>query len=160
MRIVLAAVGSPGSGPMSEMISDYQQRAGRYFRFEVREVPAGGTAGRGAGGDDGARPAEARRLVEAVPEELDWFALTREGKGMSSRGLAAHLERMQTYGHPGAAFIVGGAGGLGREVLDRARYRLSLSPMTLPHELARLVMAEQLYRAGTIIAGEPYHRGP
>jgi 23S rRNA (pseudouridine1915-N3)-methyltransferase len=67
---------------------------------------------------------------------------------------------MQTYGHAGAALIVGGAGGLGPGVLERARYRRSLSPMTLPHELARLVMAEQPYRAGTIIAGEPYHRGP
>lgn len=139
---------------MGEAIEEYERRASRYFRLDVREVRAGAS-----GGEEAVRRAEGRRLLDGLPDDLDWFALTRQGKGMSSRGLARHLERMQTYGHPGAAFVVGGAAGLSDELLGRARYRLSLSPMTLPHELARLVLAEQLYRAGTIIAGEPYHRG-
>lgn len=153
MRIVLAAVGSPNAPGLAEAVGEYEERAARYFRFETLEV----RAGRGSGGE--ARRAEGRRLLERLPEELDWFALTREGKGMTSRGLASHLERMQTYGHPGAAFVVGGAEGLSSELMEQADYRLSLSPMTLPHEVARLVVAEQIYRAGTIIAGEPYHRG-
>ena len=60
---------------------------------------------------------------------------------------------------PGIGFIIGGAFGLGEAVLSRARHHLSLSDMTLPHEMARLVLAEQLYRAGTILRGEPYHKG-
>ena len=60
---------------------------------------------------------------------------------------------------PGVAFVIGGAFGLGEAVLDRSRTRLSLSDMTLPHEMARLFLAEQLYRAGTILRGEPYHKG-
>lgn len=154
MRIVLAAVGSPGAGAVGEAIEEYETRAARYFRLEVVEVRSGG-----ASAQEEVRRTEGRRLLERLPEDLDWFALTRKGKGMTSRALARHVERMQTYGHPGAAFLVGGAGGLSEEVLERSRYRLSLSPMTLPHELARLLIAEQLYRAGTIIAGEPYHRG-
>lgn len=153
MRILLAAVGSPSDPGLAEAIGEYEERAARYFRFETVEV----RAGRGSGGD--ARRAEGRRLLERLPEALDWFALTRGGKGMTSRGLASHVERMQTYGHPGAAFVIGGAKGLAPELLERADYRLSLSPMTFPHEIARLVVAEQIYRAGTIIAGEPYHRG-
>ncbi|MFQ5746439.1 MAG: 23S rRNA (pseudouridine(1915)-N(3))-methyltransferase RlmH [Gemmatimonadota bacterium] len=66
---------------------------------------------------------------------------------------------MGTYARAGAAFLVGAADGLGEEVLGRARHRLSLSRMTLPHDIARLVLTEQLYRAGTLLRGELYHRG-
>lgn len=153
MRIVVAAVGSAGSGPVPVAIRDYEERAARYFDFETVEVRAGG------GGEAAeVRRQEGERLLDRVPDELQWFALTREGRGMRSRRLARYLEELATYGRAGAAFLVGGAHGLDRRVLERARYRLSLSPMTLPHALARLVLTEQIYRAGTIARGEPYHR--
>lgn len=153
MRLVVAAVGRSSRTPLAAAVAEYEERAGRYFDLEVIRVPPAGP-----GPEDRVREEEARALVSRVPDDLEWLALTRRGKGMSSRGLARYLGELQTYGRAGAVFLIGGAHGLGEEVLGRARYRLSLSPMTLPHEIARLILAEQLYRAGTIIRGEPYHK--
>lgn len=150
----MAAVGSPGSGPVAAAIREYEERAARYFDFGTIEVESGD----GDGSPEEVRRREGRRLVSRVPDELHWLALTRRGKGIRSRRLARYLEELGTYGRPGIAFLVGGAHGLSDEVLGRARYRLSLSPMTLPHALARLVLTEQIYRAGTIVRGEPYHK--
>lgn len=152
MRVLVAAVGEPG-GSVGEAIRGYEERVGRYFDFETVEVdPAAG------GEPPEVRRREGERLLERVPADLEWFALTRRGKTLTSRRLARYLQEMATYGKEGAAFLVGGAYGLSDTVLGRARYRLSLSPMTLPHAMARLVLTEQLYRAGTIARGEPYHK--
>ncbi len=78
---------------------------------------------------------------------------------MNSRELARYLEQRALTASAGVAFIIGGAYGLGNDVLAQTQRKLSLSPMTLPHQVARLVLAEQLYRAGTILRGEPYHKG-
>ena len=77
---------------------------------------------------------------------------------MRSRELAGYLEGHAVHSSPGVAFVIGGAFGLGVPVMERARRKLSLSSFTLPHEMARLVLAEQLYRAGTLVRGEPYHK--
>lgn len=156
MEIVIAAVGSPGGSGIGDAIRRYEERASRYFRLRILEVPA---AALPDAETDRARETEGRRLLERIPGNLDFFALTRRGKTMTSRGLARYLGELATYGRPGAAFALGGAHGLSGGVLSRARYRLALSPMTLPHELARLVLTEQIYRAGTILRGEPYHKG-
>jgi 23S rRNA (pseudouridine1915-N3)-methyltransferase len=74
--------------------------------------------------------------------------------------MAENIDEIQTFGGGALSFAIGGAHGLDRAVLERARFRVSLSPMTLPHELARLVLTEQLYRVGTLLRGEPYHKGP
>lgn len=152
MKIVLAAVGSPRGSSLEPAIRDFEERAGRYFRLEVVEVPPG------RGRPERAMRQEGRELLRKIPPDLQRVALTRRGGATSSRGLAAYLDRMSTYGRPGAAFLLGGAHGLSREVLDSADRRLSLAPLTLPHELARLVLTEQIYRAGTILRGEPYHK--
>lgn len=154
MKIVTAVVGTPSTPGMDRAIRTYEERARRYFRLEVEEVPA---ASRPT--PEETRREESEALRRRVPEELETFALTRRGKGLSSRGLARYLDETGTYGRPGAAFLVGGAHGLAASTLEAADHRLSLSPMTLPHEMARLVLAEQLYRAGTILRGEPYHKG-
>ena len=87
------------------------------------------------------------------------MALTRSGEPLGSEALARFLGDLALRSSPGVAFLIGGAHGLGAGVLAQARRRLALSAMTLPHELARVVLAEQLYRAGTILRGEPYHKG-
>jgi 23S rRNA (pseudouridine1915-N3)-methyltransferase len=153
LRIVVAAVGEP-DGAVATAIRAYEERAGRYFDYEAVVVDVASRA---------AEPAEVRRregerLLGRVPSDLEWFALTRRGQGLTSRRLARYLQELATYGKEGAAFLVGGAHGLSDEVLGRSRYRLSLSPMTLPHDMARLVLTEQIYRAGTIARGEPYHK--
>jgi len=93
-----------------------------------------------------------------VPAGVEIVALTRKGEAWSSTRLARYLEALAVQGRAGAAFLIGGAWGLAEDLLARASHRLSLSSLTLPHELARLVLAEQLYRAGTILRGEPYHK--
>ncbi|HZS59354.1 MAG TPA: 23S rRNA (pseudouridine(1915)-N(3))-methyltransferase RlmH [Gemmatimonadaceae bacterium] len=137
MRIVVATVGAPRNRALAEAIADYETRAARYWPLEVREV-------------------KEERLASAVAE-VDVVACTEDGARMSSaefaRWLQAARERAKDF-----AFVIGGAFGLPSALLERARSRLSLAPWTLPHELARLVLAEQLYRAGTIVRGEPYHK--
>jgi 23S rRNA (pseudouridine1915-N3)-methyltransferase len=102
---------------------------------------------------------EGERLLARVPEGLDLIALTRHGTLMDTDQLAGYLHDHQIDSRAGVALVVGGAYGLAPSVLARARLRVSLSKMTLPHEMARLLVAEQLYRAGTIVRGEPYHKG-
>ncbi|HZD04600.1 MAG TPA: 23S rRNA (pseudouridine(1915)-N(3))-methyltransferase RlmH, partial [Longimicrobiales bacterium] len=126
------------------------------WKLEVVEVEAG--ARRGEEPEE-VVAAEAERILARLPREAGVVALTRKGKGMTSRGLARWLSR-QAVDASDVAFVIGGAWGLDAVVLERASRHLSLSPMTLPHEVARLCLAEQLYRAGTIVRGEPYHKGP
>lgn len=154
MTVTVVVVGT-ARGPVDPAVAEYEARAGRYWKLEVVEVDAGA-----AGGDrpDRVMAAEAERILARLPARARTVALTRGGKGMTSRGLARWLQR-QAVDARDVAFVVGGAYGLDPSVLERAHRRLSLSPMTLPYELARLVLAEQLYRAGTLVRGEPYHKG-
>lgn len=157
MELLIAAVGKPRSPGLESAIRHYEQHAGHYFRIRSVEVRAASLPDARAAE---ARAREADALWRVIPPSLELVALTRTGTALDTRGLAAYLEDMGTYGRPGAAFAVGGAHGLGDDVLARADMRLSLSEMTLPHELARLLLTEQLYRAGTLIRGEAYHKGP
>jgi 23S rRNA (pseudouridine1915-N3)-methyltransferase len=155
MRVLVVVVGRPRGG-LESAIEDYEKRARRYWKLEIIEVAAG--AGRDTP-PEGVRAAEAERLLARIPGELELVALTRDGKTMDSRELAGYLEQHAIRSSAGVAFVVGGAFGLGSEVMKRARRTLSVSSMTLPHEMARLLFSEQLYRAGTILRGEPYHKG-
>jgi len=117
-----------------------------------------GGAGRGQVPAARVQEAEAERILARIPDELEVVALTRTGKTMGSRELAGYLEEQAVRSSPGVAFVIGGAFGLGSPVLARARRKLSLSTFTFPHEMARLMLSEQLYRAGTLVRGEPYHK--
>jgi 23S rRNA (pseudouridine1915-N3)-methyltransferase len=149
VKLLIWAVGKPGK-LLAPAIRDYERRAARYVSLDVIEI---------AGGREGDQDRDAEKLVARVPEGFDALALTRNGQRMSSKRLARYLEELGTYGRGGAAFLVGGPFGLGEAAFECAKYRLSLSAMSLPRDLARLVLAEQLYRAGTLIRGEPYHKG-
>jgi 23S rRNA (pseudouridine1915-N3)-methyltransferase len=155
MRIAVVVVGKV-RGDLAPAIEEYEQRAGRYWKLDVVEV----TAGAGSGKAPAARvqEAEAERILARIPGELEVVALTRAGDTMGSRELAGYLEKHAVRSSAGVAFVIGGAYGLGAAVVRKARKKLSLSTFTLPHEMARLVLAEQLYRAGTLVRGEPYHK--
>lgn len=157
IRVLVAAVGRVRTPGLRDAIAGYEERAGRYFRFETAEVSAASLPDARA---DDARALEGDALLGRAPEELARVALTRAGTAWSTRELARRLAEAQTYGQPGFAFLIGGAHGLHPAVVRGAAHRMSLSKMTLPHELARLVLTEQIYRAGTILRGEPYHKGP
>ncbi|HEX9109060.1 MAG TPA: 23S rRNA (pseudouridine(1915)-N(3))-methyltransferase RlmH, partial [Longimicrobiales bacterium] len=137
-------------------IAEYETRAARYWPLEVVEVREE-KARKGLPVEQ-VKSAESARLLERVPGGVEVVALTRTGESWSSTRLARYLEALALHGRAGAAFVIGGAFGLSDELVERAQQRLSLSAMTMPHELARLMLAEQLYRAGTISRGEPYHK--
>lgn len=105
------------------------------------------------------RDDEAKRLLEAVPEGAAVVALDAVGVDMTSEGFARQLGTWRDAGRRVVAFLIGGADGHGATVAERADLLLALGRMTWPHELVRAMLAEQLYRAGAILSGHPYHRG-
>jgi len=158
VKVSILSVGGV-KGPLATVIAEYEGRAGHYWRFDVQEVGAGvGKAKKVIA--EVVRAAEEARLLERISSDVVVVALTRDGKALSSRALASFLEEKAVRSTPEIVFVIGGAFGLGEQILKRASIRLSLSSMTLPHEVARLVLAEQLYRAGSILKNEPYHKGP
>jgi 23S rRNA (pseudouridine1915-N3)-methyltransferase len=156
VKIILLTVGRP-SALLADAIQEYEDRATRYWKLETVAV-AGEKASRNRPVGE-IRAAEADRLRGAVPDPTELVALARNGKRWSSQRLARYLSELAVSGGPGATFVIGGAYGLDRQLVREARHQLSLSDMTMPHDLARLVFVEQLYRAGTIVRGEPYHKG-
>jgi 23S rRNA (pseudouridine1915-N3)-methyltransferase len=136
-----------------EACDDYLRRLRRYARVEEREIreTGKGSVAVGERRDDAA-------VIERVPPAATVVALTRGGSGWSSRELAQRVERWRRRTGP-MAFAIGGSHGLGPTVLERAEARWSLGPLTLPHELARVLLVEQLYRAFTMLEGHPYHKG-
>lgn len=156
MKVVVCAVGRPGA-LLREAVAEYEARAGRYWSLDVVQVRE--ERSRGPGDEERVRAREAARLRRGIPRGLEVVALTREGSRWTSVTLARRLQERTLRSRPGTAFVLGGAFGLDGGLLAQADVRLSLSSMTLPHDVARLVLAEQLYRAGTILRREPYHKG-
>ena len=156
MKVLMVVVGRV-RGEQAAAVAEYEKRAGRYWKLEVIEVAAGG--GRRDAASGAVKAVEAERILARIPQHLELVALSRDGSGMDSREFAEFLDQHAIRSSAGVAFVIGGAFGLDSTVLKRSRRVLSLSNMTLPHEMARLFLAEQLYRAGTIVRGEPYHKG-
>ena len=154
MRILLLAVGRPRE-PLAALVAEYEARAARYWPLAahaVREEPA-----RGGVTAEQVREREAERLLARLPGNAAVVACDERGEAWTSDRFAGWLQRQREAARD-VAFVVGGAYGLAPAVRARATTVLSVAPWTLPHEIARLVLAEQLYRAGTIVRGEPYHK--
>ena len=154
MRLVVAAVGRPRDRHLAAAIDEYEARAARYWPVVVAEVRE--ATGRGVSASD-ARRREGERLLERLPAGALVIACDERGDRLTSPEFAALLSGARDAARD-VAFVVGGAYGLDDAVRRAAARSLQLAPWTLPHELARLVLAEQLYRAGTIARGEPYHK--
>ena len=157
MRLLIAAVGKLKQGPERELFAHYLGRAGTVGRklqlfpidaIEVAEAKAKAARER--------IEAEAAALLKKVPPSHQLISLDPRGVNLSSEAFAALLAKLRDGGTEGVAFLIGGADGL--QAGARAEKAISLGPMTLPHGLARIVLAEQIYRAATILAGHPYHR--
>ena len=154
MRLVVAAVGKPRDRHLAAAIEDYETRAARYWPLDVAEVRE--ASGRGVAPDD-ARSKEGSRLLERVPDGALLIACDERGERFTSAAFSALLVAERDRARD-VALVIGGAFGLPDTVRSAAARTMQLAPWTLPHELARLVLAEQLYRAGTIARGEPYHK--
>ncbi|MGD2153329.1 MAG: 23S rRNA (pseudouridine(1915)-N(3))-methyltransferase RlmH [Gemmatimonadales bacterium] len=154
---MIISVGTPRMAGLAEAVREYESRIAHYFKFESLEVRQQRI---GPGADTSAIIAkESRDLADQVQPGLELVAVDERGVSWSSEQLAGYLGELAVGARPGVAFLVGGPLGLSDELRDGARHVLALSSFTLPHEMARLLLAEQIYRAGTILRGEPYHRG-
>jgi 23S rRNA (pseudouridine1915-N3)-methyltransferase len=159
MRLTVVAVGRLKRGPERELAERYRERAaksGRAIGFrgvDVVEV------------DESRNRDAARRMVEesvaiatVVPERAALVVLDERGEALGSQGFAERLGRWRDDGRADAVFVIGGPDGLASSLRERADLRLGFGAMTWPHQLARIMLLEQLYRAVTILAGHPYHR--
>lgn len=151
---MLAAVGKPRHPAVAAAIEEFERRAARYWPFEVREVR--GESARSSS-ERVVREREGERLAKVVPAAAHVVACDERGSSKTSEEFSAWLQAERERGRD-VAFLIGGAFGLSETVRAQARTQLRLAPWTLSHELARLVLAEQLYRAGTIVRREPYHK--
>lgn len=154
MRLVVAVVGKPRDRHLAAAISEYETRAARYWPLEVTEVRE--ASGRGVSAT-GVRSREGERLLERVPSTARLVACDERGDRLTSAQFATLVGEARDRAQD-LAFMIGGAYGLSDAVRARADRALQLAAWTLPHELARLVLAEQIYRAGTLVRGEPYHK--
>ena len=146
MRILILSVGHKMPAWIQEGFQEYAKRMPAESRLELVEVKPGRD-----------KAEEGRRLLEALPERATLLALDERGKAFSTADLAKMMQGwMREAVQP--AFAIGGADGLDDAVKARAARTFSLSALTLPHQLVRVVLAEQLYRASSILAGHPYHR--
>jgi 23S rRNA (pseudouridine1915-N3)-methyltransferase len=152
VRLTLLAVGRLRPA-LRDAADDYLRRLGRYATVEAREVRE---ASRAPTVEAGLRD-EHEALAAKLPPGTRLVALDRTGKAWSSEDLARHLDDWRVAARP-VTFLIGGSHGLDPALLARADERWSLGAMTLPHELARVVVLEQLYRGFTILRGEPYHK--
>ncbi|MFZ1400013.1 MAG: 23S rRNA (pseudouridine(1915)-N(3))-methyltransferase RlmH [Candidatus Promineifilaceae bacterium] len=153
-RLTLATVGKIKNKAWLAAQNDYVKRLGRYTTLDLIEVKD--VVGRSIP-DEVALAKEGEQLLQAVADSSRLIALTPTGKLVSSPNLAVWLQnRVEVYGR--IAFLIGGPLGFSDEVLAACHEQISLSPLTFTHELARILLLEQLYRACTILAGEQYHK--
>ncbi|MFA5844926.1 MAG: 23S rRNA (pseudouridine(1915)-N(3))-methyltransferase RlmH [Coriobacteriia bacterium] len=153
MRITIVAVGRLKERWWRDAAEEYLKRLRPYVSIDVVEV-----ADRDLGaGVDRAMREEGEAVGRALPAGARVVALAADGLALGSEGLAGWLDERMRDGRP-LAFVLGGSAGIDPALLARADERLSLSPMTFPHQMARVVLLEQVYRAFRILRGEPYHR--
>jgi 23S rRNA (pseudouridine1915-N3)-methyltransferase len=150
MQVIVAAIGRDRAGPTRDLFEDYRRRS----PWPIRLVEI---APRSSQPIERRLREEGERLLQAVPPGAVLVALDEAGRQLDSAGLARRIARWQgEYGT--LAFAIGGPDGLARSVLERAEATFAFGRMTWPHRLVRVMLAEQLYRASTILSGHPYHR--
>ncbi|MCA9625592.1 MAG: 23S rRNA (pseudouridine(1915)-N(3))-methyltransferase RlmH [Myxococcales bacterium] len=145
MRLRIVAVGAVKERSARALVDEYLGRIGRYCAVDEVEVRPG-------------PPAREAAAIAKACEGSHLIALDAGGKGFDSRGFASELERWASQGKGQIAFVIGGAAGLPEPTRRQAQAIWSLSPLTCPHRLARVLIAEQIYRALTILRGEPYDK--
>jgi 23S rRNA (pseudouridine1915-N3)-methyltransferase len=159
MRILIAAVGRLKQGPERELAERYRKRAADFGRkvgmqaFDVVEIRESR-----ADSADRRMLEESIAIANVIPERAVTVILDERGSTMNSAAFAGRLQDWRAGDRPALAFIIGGADGLAPSLRDKADLALAFGPLTWPHQLVRIMLLEQLYRAVTILGGHPYHR--
>lgn len=159
MHIQIATVGKLKEKYLVQGIAEYAKRLGPYVKLTLTEVPDERAPETMSAAEEAqVREREGERLLAQLKPDAHVVALAIGGELWSSEDLAGQLDKLATYGRSHVAFVIGGSTGLSPAVLQRAQQKLSFGRMTLPHQLMRLVLVEQIYRAVKINRGEPYHK--
>ena len=160
MSTAILCVGKMKEKPYRQTADEYLKRLGRYGKFEEIEIPdlPEPASGSSEALEEQLKGKEGEAILARIRPGDRVIAMTIGGKRRSSEELAKHISDLKTGGVSRFVFVIGGSLGLGGNVLARADEELSMSPMTFPHQLARVMLLEQLYRAEKINAGERYHK--
>ena len=159
MKITILCVGKIKEKFYAEAIAEYSKRLSRYVKLEICEVADEKTPENASESlESQIKEKEAERLLAKWDESAYTAVLAIEGKQLSSEDFAAKLDELATYGKSHIQFVIGGSLGLAPAVIKKGDMLLSFSKMTFPHQLMRVVLLEQIYRAYRIIKGEPYHK--
>lgn len=159
MKITIVAVGKVKEKFYRDAIAEFEKRLSKYCKLEIVEVADEKTPDNASASQElQIKAKEGDRILSAIKDDMHVIALAIEGKQLSSTELADKIDKLGISGRSSIAFVIGGSLGLDERVLKRADFKLSFSPMTFPHQLMRVILLEQIYRAYMIIAGEPYHK--
>jgi 23S rRNA (pseudouridine1915-N3)-methyltransferase len=159
MNINIITVGKLKEKYLKDGIDEYRKRLTRYCTLEVIEVPdEKAPENLSSKEEELIKTKEGTAILKYIRENTYVITLAINGKNLSSEGFAELISELGVKGNSNISFVIGGSLGLSKEVLDRSDYRLSFSKMTFPHQLMRLILTEQIYRAFRIINGEPYHK--
>ena len=159
MNITVLAVGKLKEKYWRDAIDEYSKRLGRFCRLnitEIRESPL--RANPSAADEEAVKAAEGRDILEKIRPSDYVVSLEINGKSFSSEKLAEHMKKLTISGKSSVLFVIGGSLGLSREVSARADLKLSFSAMTFPHQMMRVILLEQIYRAFKIMKNEAYHK--
>jgi 23S rRNA (pseudouridine1915-N3)-methyltransferase len=155
MKLTLLTVGKTAFSYLNEGISVYSKRIEHYVNFNIVEIPE--LKGAASLSMEQIKEKEGELIFKKIKEGDYVTLLDERGKKFGSENWAHHLERRIVYSNKDIVFVIGGAYGFSQKIYDRADEMLSLSEMTFSHQIIRVIFMEQLYRAFTIIKGEPYH---
>ena len=159
MKITVLAVGKIKEKYFTGAVEEYAKRLSRFCRLELVEVADEKTPdGAGRAQELQIRIKEGERILQKLPGSSFVVALAIDGRMLDSVELSRQMERWNVNGISHITFVIGGSLGLSPQVLERADMKLSFSKMTFPHQLMRVILCEQIYRAYRIINGEPYHK--
>lgn len=159
MNIKIIGVGKLKEKYLKQGIAEYAKRLGKFCKFEIVEVPDEKAPEKLSVAEmEGVKEKEGERILAKIRDKEYVYALAIEGKERSSEEFAQEIAQLTTYGRSDITFVIGGSLGLSPAVLKRAETKISFGRFTLPHQLMRLVLSEQIYRAFMINNGSPYHK--
>ena len=159
MNIKIIGVGKLKEKYLKQGIAEYAKRLGKFCKFEIVEVPDEKAPEKLSEAEmEGVKEKEGERILAKIRDKEYVYALAIEGKERSSEEFAQEIAQLTTYGRSDITFVIGGSLGLSPAVLKRAETKISFGRFTLPHQLMRLVLSEQIYRAFMINNGSPYHK--
>jgi 23S rRNA (pseudouridine1915-N3)-methyltransferase len=159
VNIAIFSIGRLKEKYLKQGIAEYLKRLGSYAKVEIIELPDEKAPENLSEAEmEQVKKAEGNKILSKIGQDTYVIALAIDGKQQSSEELAKTIDQLATYGKSKIAFVIGGSLGLSEDVLRRADAKLSFSKMTFPHQLMRLILLEQIYRAFKINRNEPYHK--